>query len=158
MSFYNQICTNKKIFTGIHVQSGRIPLRFFIEQLNHGFKLVLTGKTRNMHLTVFYLQIFIGFSFGGLLACSVTARLFQQPYLTSDQLAGSLMCVTFGQPLVSLPKLKETVHQLPLFKSVLHCIFAENDVFPQLMRYTELQLTGLSDDEPLVSQSQCCYI
>ena len=33
-------------YTGIHVQSGRIPLRFFIEQLNHGFKLVLTGITR----------------------------------------------------------------------------------------------------------------
>ena len=84
------------------------------------------------------------------MACSVTAKLFQQPYLISDQLAGSLMCVTFGQPLISMQEIKETAHQLPLFKSVLHCIYAENDVLPQLMRYTELQLTGFSDDEPQV--------
>ena len=92
----------------------------------------------------------IGFSFGGLLACSVTARLFQQPYLTSDQLAGSLMCITFGQPLISMQEIKETAHRLPLFKSVLHCIFTEDDIFPHLMRYTELELSTFSDDVPQV--------
>ena len=28
---------------GVGIQSARIPLRFFIEQLNNGYRLVLTG-------------------------------------------------------------------------------------------------------------------
>ena len=115
---------------------------------NYGNSLVFTqnvyGFVYIVDLSTFIL--FLGFSFGGLLASSVSARLFQQPYLTSEQLVGSLLCVTFGHPLLSLREVAKTALQFPLFKSILHCIFMEDDVFPQLMQYTEIEISASDDD------------
>ena len=45
---------------------------------------------------------------------------------------------------------------LPVLKSVLHCVFAEDDLFPQLMGYTEVTVPTVTDDTAAqVSTGNC---
>ena len=74
-----------------------------------------------------------GFSFGGLLACSITAGVWDTPYIRADVLKRSLVCVTFGQPHIALPAVAKVAREQPEMVSVIHTIHLQNDVFPQLL-------------------------
>ena len=80
-----------------------------------------------------------GFSFGGLLALSLAALLWKLPYFefSTDLLKENFVCITFGQPIISLPTVQEIAEECPEFESVMHSIFAKADVVPQLMKFLD---------------------
>ena len=74
-----------------------------------------------------------GFSFGGLLACSITAAVWDTPYIRPDVLKRSLVCITFGQPHIALPAVAKVAREQPEMVSVIHTIHLQDDVFPRLL-------------------------
>ena len=80
-----------------------------------------------------------GFSFGGLLALSLAALLWKLPYFefSTDLLKENFVCITFGQPIISLPTVQEVAEECPEFESVVHSIFTKADVVPQLMKFLD---------------------
>ena len=53
-----------------------------------------------------------GFSFGGMLACNVTAKLWRETY-ASVGLLKNVICISFGQPLIKIPSVQEAVQDFP---------------------------------------------
>lgn len=78
-----------------------------------------------------------GFSFGGLLALSLAALLWKMPYLSTDLLKDDFVCITFGQPIISLPIVQEVREECPEFESVVHSIFTKADLIPRLMKFLD---------------------
>lgn len=74
-----------------------------------------------------------GFSFGGLLACSLTAAVWNTPYIQPDVLKRRLICITFGQPHLTLPAVANVAKEQPAMKSVIHTIHLQDDIFPRLL-------------------------
>ena len=74
-----------------------------------------------------------GFSLGGLLACSITAAVWDTPYIRADVLKRSLVCITFGQPHIALPAVAKVAREQPEMVSVIHTIHLQDDVFPRLL-------------------------
>ena len=79
----------------------------------------------------------VGFSFGGLLALSLTALLWKLPYLSADFLKENLICVTFAQPLITIPVVQEIAEECLEFESTVHSIFMRADLAPQLMKFLD---------------------
>ena len=73
---------------------------------------------------------YAGFSFGGMLACSITAAVWETPYITADLLKKNLVCITFGQPLFSLPAVHNVSREQDI-KLTIHTIHIQEDVFPR---------------------------
>ena len=71
-----------------------------------------------------------GFSFGGMLASSVTAAVWETPYIGADLLKKNLVCITFGQPLFSLPAVHNVAREQEI-KLTIHTIHIQEDVFPR---------------------------
>ena len=78
-----------------------------------------------------------GFSFGGLLALSLAALLWKLPYISADRLKEDFICITFGQPLISLPAVQEVTEECPEFQSIVHSIFTKADLVPQLTKFLD---------------------
>ena len=87
---------------------------------------------RYLHANISF-YIHPGFSFGGLLACSITAAVWDTPYIRADVLKRSLVCVTFGQPHIALPAVAKVAREQPEMVSVIHTIHLQDDVFPRLL-------------------------
>ena len=87
---------------------------------------------RYLHAAIF-LYLHPGFSFGGLLACSITAAVWNTPYIRPDVLKRSLVCITFGQPHIALPAVAKVAREQPEMVSVIHTIHLQDDVFPRLL-------------------------
>ena len=81
--------------------------------------------------------IVIGFSFGGLLACTVAACVWDSPYISSDLLKENLACITFGQPHVTLQIVQKVAMQRPDLASTIHTVYSQDDCVPQLMRFLD---------------------
>ena len=79
-----------------------------------------------------------GFSFGGLLACAVTASVWETPYISTDLLRQNLVCITFGQPHVAMPTLDRAVRQRPELVSTIHSFYYEDDPVPRLLRFLDV--------------------
>lgn len=79
----------------------------------------------------------IGFSFGGLLALSLAALLWKLSYFSADLLKENLICVTFAQPLITIPAVQEIAEECPEFESTVHSIFMSTDLAPQLMKFLD---------------------
>lgn len=77
---------------------------------------------------------FLGFSFGGMLACCNAARLWKESSISIDVLENSVVCITFGQPLVAIPYVQETVNSITKFENTIHSIYDQEDIFPRLLR------------------------
>ena len=84
-----------------------------------------------------YMASIAGFSFGGLLALSLAASLWNLPYISADRLKEDFVCITFGQPLISLPAVQEVTEECPEFQSIVHSIFTKADLVPQLMKFLD---------------------
>ena len=74
-----------------------------------------------------------GFSFGGLLASAVAARVWNTPYISSDLLKNNMTCVTFGQPHVVVDIIQEVARKWSEMVTTIHAIFVNEDQFPSLM-------------------------
>ena len=82
-------------------------------------------------------EFFLGFSFGGLLASTVAAQVWDSLYLSSDLLKENLACITFGQPHVALHIVQKVAMQRPDFTTTIHTVYSQDDCVPQLMRYLD---------------------
>ena len=155
---------------GIQVQTSRIPLRFIIQQLHDGYQVVCTGKTlickRSIQNNA--CNIIVGFSFGSLLALSVTASLWKQGLLSTSILEKNLCCISLSAPLINLPVLQEVLLEMPQIKSTLHSIVAKGDILPRLMMFLDPEneeIEGLSESfldfkepSPLFPSNVCMVV
>ena len=73
-----------------------------------------------------------GFSLGGLLACAVTAAVWRTPYIRADVLKKGLVCITFGQPHITLPCVSEVAREQPELVSTIHTLYLHDDVIPRI--------------------------
>ena len=73
-----------------------------------------------------------GFSLGGLLACAVTAAVWRTPYIRADVLKKGLVCITFGQPHITLPCMSEVAREQPELVSTIHTLYLHDDVIPRI--------------------------
>jgi GTP-binding protein EngB required for normal cell division len=113
---------------GLMQQSSQIPLRFFMDELLKNRKIVFTG-----------------FSFGGMLASCVSARLWQNA--TADQafLLQHVVCITFGQPFLQIKMVQDEIQICPQFEQSLHSIFYKDDVVPLMLSYLHVDESKLSN-------------
>ena len=80
--------------------------------------------------------MFVGYSFGGMLACYVAANLWKENCVTLDVLQRNVICITFGQPLIELPFVNNATGRFSeAFKRSVHTYFSHDDPLPFLLRY-----------------------
>ena len=74
----------------------------------------------------------VGFSFGGMLACCVAARLWQS---TTDQdvLLQRVICITFGQPFLHIKMVEDQIRICPKFEKSIHSVFNKDDFVPLMI-------------------------
>lgn len=77
----------------------------------------------------------IGFSFGGMLACCVAANIWKNSYQSTQSLEENVICITFGQPLISIPFVLEATRMFPEFEKTIHSVFDKRDLVPRILRY-----------------------
>ena len=65
-----------------------------------------------------------------MLASYITAKLWKYPSLGWNHLQGSLVCITFAQPLLPVPELGSYVHDFPEIAKSIHSIHYEMDKIP----------------------------
>ena len=81
--------------------------------------------------------MFTGFSFGGVLAQLLTAKLWQLPQTKTEKLLSNVICITFGQPLILTDLLTQVVEIDPDFRNSIHAVCSESDSFPFNMEKLE---------------------
>ena len=69
-----------------------------------------------------------------MLACCNAARLWKETFIGVDVLEKNVICITFGQPLMTIPYVQEAVQNHANFESTIHSIFDQEDIFPRLLR------------------------
>ena len=86
----------------------------------------------------------LGFSFGGMLASCVSARLWQN-MTTADQafLLQHVICITFGQPFLQIKMVQEEIQICPKFEQSIHSIFYKDDVVPLMLSYLHVDESSL---------------
>ena len=77
--------------------------------------------------------MYVGFSFGGVLAQMVAAQLWLLPHTRTDQLMSNVICITFGQPLIQSLLLTHVAESYPDFKNSVHAIGLKDDNFPSIV-------------------------
>ncbi len=90
-----------------------------------------------LYATLLHSQRFAGFSFGGLLATALAAMVWNTPYIGADLLRDHMVCITFGQPHVTVPLLADVARQRAELTSTIHCIYSQDDMVPRLMSYLD---------------------
>ena len=78
---------------------------------------------------------FLGFSFGGMLACCIAANIWRRSQINADVLKEQVICITFGQPLISIPFVQEVIEDYPKFEATICSMFNKDDVIPGLLQY-----------------------
>ena len=71
------------------------------------------------------------------MALSVAALLWDLPLLGMDLLKENVACLTFGQPLISLPHVMDVVQATPEFESIVHSIYHKEDAVPRVMSFLD---------------------
>ena len=62
------------------------------------------------------------------------ARVWETPYFPVALLKQNLVCITFGQPHVTVPMLESAAAQNPELASCIHSFYCEDDPVPRLLR------------------------
>lgn len=105
---------------------------------------------------------YTGFSFGGMLACCVAARLWHST-TDRDVLLQRVICITFAQPFLKIKMIEEEIEICPQFEKSIHSIFNKDDLVPLMIRCLDLPglplpnvkaLTAPSDKFPLRSSGK----
>ena len=78
----------------------------------------------------------LGFSFGGLLACIIAAKIWHQHHVPIETLQKNLVCIAFAPPHIRCEVLEEAANDRDFRKSV-YTIFHEDDHVPRLMRFLD---------------------
>ena len=109
--------------------------------------MIVLHKTQP-HCDVYFLfstfTIILGFSFGGILAHSCATHLWSlSQEICSELLEKNLLCITFGQPIISLSA--DTTAD----KSRFHAIYITDDIIPRMMRYLDPVYTKLANKDLL---------
>ena len=76
--------------------------------------------------------LYIGFSFGGLIAMVIAAKIWDLPHVSMHNLH-RLKCITFGQPQISMTLVEQIVDRFPEFVESVHALYLESDAFPRVM-------------------------
>ena len=69
-----------------------------------------------------------------MLACCNAARLWKESVIPVDILEDRVICITFGQPLVAISYVQETINAIAKFENTIQAIFDQEDIFPRLLR------------------------
>ena len=69
-----------------------------------------------------------------MLACCNAARLWKESFISVDTLENSVICITFGQPLLSIPVVEDTIKTIAKFESTLHSVYDQDDFFVRFLR------------------------
>ena len=81
----------------------------------------------------------LGFSYGGLLATCFTSHLWRAGILLRvPLLQKNVMCITFGQPLISIPFVNNTILRFPALENTIHLVLNKQDKVPGVLRYFQL--------------------
>ena len=84
-------------------------------------------------------NIRIGFSYGGMLACCVTSYLWRAGFLLSVALLQkNVTCITFGQPLINIPFVHDTIMRFPELEETIHLVLDEQDKLPGIFHYFQV--------------------
>ncbi len=59
------------------------------------------------------------------------------PYMGADLLKDHLVCITFGQPHVTVPLLAEVARQRAELASTIHSVYSQDDMVPRLMKFLD---------------------
>ena len=76
----------------------------------------------------------LGFSFGGILACCVSARLWHST-IDREALSQRVICITFGQPFLQIKMVEEEDAICPQFMESIHSVFNKKDIVPLLFSF-----------------------
>lgn len=68
-----------------------------------------------------------------MLACYNAARLWDKATISVDVLEKNVACITFGQPLLPIPYVQDTIRKYAKFENTIHSVFDEEDIFPKLL-------------------------
>ena len=82
--------------------------------------------------------------------------------MTSDQLMNSVLCITFGQPILFVEAVQVTAQQIPVLNSITHMVLLEDDMVPHVMKCLDKVFGGMlpTNTEGTVKQvshSVNCY-
>lgn len=80
---------------------------------------------------------FIGFSFGGLLAKAVSARMWREPLLSVESLQENIACISLAAPMITLPVVTMAMEETPQFGSTVHSIVLNSDPIPKLTMFLD---------------------
>ena len=93
-----------------------------------------------------YPHLLLGFSFGGILANLCAAHLWSLSRgICQEFLEKNLLCITFGQPIISLPRTASST-DIIADKSRFHAIYISDDIIPRMMRYMDPGYTEFTAD------------
>ena len=70
-----------------------------------------------------------------MLACYAAACIWKMASTSTNVLEKNMICITFGQPFLSLPLLEEAIANFPQLAGILHQVYQTDDVLPGLMHY-----------------------
>lgn len=84
--------------------------------------------------------IHLGFSFGGLLASYITAKLWNLPLVSTQSLLTNVTCIMFGVPLTPIKLVQETVKECPKILQSFHSFYLKDDHIPKLLRFLEVSI------------------
>ena len=73
-----------------------------------------------------------------MLACCVAANIWEMSYIGNEVLEKNVVCITFGQPLISIPFVQSVMRKFPQFEATIHSIFDKEDAVPRLLRYFKM--------------------
>ena len=102
----------------------------------------------------------IGFSFGGMLALSVTASLWKMPLISTSVLKENLCCIVLSPPLIGLPMVQEVCAESPQILSTLHSVILQDDFMPRLTMFLDPgndKICSESLNEDVCSQQKVNY-
>ena len=100
--------------------------------------LILSWHKQLFHSkTCIYIHVLVGFSFGGMLACCVAARLWHST-TNRDVLLERVICITFAQPFLQIKMVEEQIEICQQFRKCIHSIFNKADLVPLMIRCLDL--------------------
>ena len=98
-----------------------------------------------------------------MLASCFTSHLWRAGILLSEALLqNNVMCVTFGQPLISIPYVQNTIQRFPQLENTIHLVLNKEDKVPSVLHYFHLGCILKAQDkreatrQTTVSVAECC--